>query len=310
MNRRNFALLIDGDNIQPSLTTSILSEIQKHGSIAIKRIYGDWTTPNMNGWKSYLQECCIRPIQQFRYGKNATDGALIMDAMEVILTNNRIDGFCIVSSDSDFYNLAIRIREAGLHIIGIGRRDTKEIFRKACNEFIFTENLSIKLDSEAQEPSDAGQLLIRAYMDCDISEEWVRLSAVGHSIKNIDSSFDPRNFNHNNLISIIKSYDEIFMVKTDDRFPPNYFIKLAKRTNLNNNGGITGTIKKWCNTFGFIENESGDFYFTKTNIEKDCRTHNITNGDKVSFSVFKQPDPKGSTTEEKNGKASEVRFFS
>jgi uncharacterized LabA/DUF88 family protein len=309
MSQRNFAILIDGDNIQPSLTNPILSEIQKHGHIAIKRIYGDWTTPNMNGWKPYLQECCIRPIQQFRYGENATDGALIMDAMEIILTNSRIDGFCIVSSDSDFYNLAIRIREAGLHIIGIGRRDTKEIFRKACNEFIFTENLSVKHSAANQEPSDTDQMLIRAYLDCDISEEWVQLSKVGHSLKNLDSSFDPRNYNHNNLISLIKSYDDIFMVKTDNLFPPNYFIKLLKRKNLNNKESLTGTIKRWVNIYGFIEHESGDFYFTKTNIEKDCRAHNITNGDKVSFSVFKQPDPNGSTTEEKNGKASDVRFL-
>ncbi|MGB9907834.1 MAG: NYN domain-containing protein, partial [Candidatus Saccharicenans sp.] len=122
---RKIALLIDGDNAQPSLIGDILAEVGKYGLITIRRIYGDWTTVNMAGWKKALHENAIQPVQQFRYtvGKNATDSALIIDAMD-ILHSRLVDGFCIVSSDSDYTRLATRIREAGFFVMGIGKRST------------------------------------------------------------------------------------------------------------------------------------------------------------------------------------------
>src|SRR5512147_2934804 len=139
---KNIAMLIDGDNAQPSLIEEILSEAGKYGNVTVRRIYGDWTTSSMNSWKDYLHKHAFQPIQQFRYtkGKNATDSAMIIDAMDILYAGH-VDGFCVVSSDSDYTKLATRIRESGLFVMGIGRKDTPESFVKACVIFTFTENL-------------------------------------------------------------------------------------------------------------------------------------------------------------------------
>src|SRR5512136_790671 len=141
-NTKRIVLLIDGDNAQPSLIGKILTEAGKYGSVTIRRIYGDWTKANMSGWKETLNNYAIQPIQQFRYtiGKNATDSALIIDAMD-ILHSRLVDGFCVVSSDSDYPRLATRIREMGIFVMGIGKKKTPKAFVNACNIFIYTENL-------------------------------------------------------------------------------------------------------------------------------------------------------------------------
>jgi hypothetical protein len=139
------AVLIDGDNAQASLLAKMLAEIGKHGSVTIRRIYGDWTTSNMHSWKDALHNYAVQPIQQFRYtvGKNATDSALIIDAMD-IMHRKLVEGFCIVSSDSDYTRLATRIREEGFFVMGIGQKKTPKSFVNGCDLFIYTENLSPK----------------------------------------------------------------------------------------------------------------------------------------------------------------------
>ena len=147
-NERRVAILIDGDNAQASLIEQILVEAGKYGNATIRRVYGDWTTPNMSSWKDTLNIHAFQPIQQFRYtiGKNATDSAMIIDAMD-ILHSDQVDGFCLVSSDSDYTRLATRIRESGLLVVGIGEKKTPRAFVSACNVFIYTENLSRKARS-------------------------------------------------------------------------------------------------------------------------------------------------------------------
>ncbi|MBK6770775.1 MAG: NYN domain-containing protein [Ignavibacteria bacterium] len=139
----NIALLIDGDNAQPDLLKFILAEAGRYGKVTIRRIYGDWTISNMKGWKEQINSHAIRPMQQFSYtkGKNSTDSAMIIDAMD-ILNKKLVDGFCLVSSDSDYTGIANRIREEGVFVMGIGRANTPEAFQKACEIFIFTENLN------------------------------------------------------------------------------------------------------------------------------------------------------------------------
>ena len=139
---RKFAVLIDGDNIPASYLKEMMEEITKYGNPTIKRIYGDWTNPQLKSWKNRLLSNAIRPNQQYAYtsGKNATDSAMIIDAMD-ILYSDKVDGFCIVSSDSDFTRLATRLREAGKHVIGIGERKTPEPFIVACDKFIYVEIL-------------------------------------------------------------------------------------------------------------------------------------------------------------------------
>lgn len=139
----NIALLIDGDNAQPDLLKYILAEAGRYGKVTIRRIYGDWTISNMKGWKEQINSHAIRPMQQFSYtkGKNSTDSAMIIDAMD-ILNKKLVNGFCLVSSDSDYAGIANRIREEGVFVMGIGRANTPEAFQKACEIFIFTENLN------------------------------------------------------------------------------------------------------------------------------------------------------------------------
>ncbi len=231
--QQKFAVLIDGDNAQASLLPQILAEVSKVGMITIKRIYGDWTTTNMNQWKESLHKYAIHPMQQFRYttGKNATDSAMIIDAMD-LLHSNDVQGFCIVSSDSDYTRLATRIREDGLFVIGVGEKKTPEAFVNACNQFIYSENLSITQESkgkrinrekkeEGQDTVDPLPLLIQGFEMAAKEDEWTYLATMGNSLRQLDPAFDPRTYGHHKLQSLLKDYPEIFVLKQDrSKKPP------------------------------------------------------------------------------------------
>ncbi len=216
----HIALLVDGDNAQPSLIEPILTEVAKHGSITTRRIYGDWTTPQMSGWKEVLQTYAIQPIQQFRYtvGKNATDSALIIDAMDLLHAGS-VDGFCIVSSDSDYTRLATRMREQGLFVMGIGRMQTPNSLVNACEVFVYTENLT----SSEQEPAGRAPpsqpskwittvgLAVETAIETGIEEGgWVILSIVGSQIRKLDPAFDPRTYGYSRLSLLVKSEPDQF----------------------------------------------------------------------------------------------------
>jgi len=224
------AMLIDGDNAQPSLIVKLLAEAGKYGSPTIRRIYGDWTTPQMNGWKDCLNNHAIQPIQQFRYtiGKNATDSALIIDAMD-LLHSELVDGFCIVSSDSDYTRLATRIREEGIFVMGIGQRKTPKPFVNACNIFIFTENLTDdidqhKIDAAKKAPDDTASqaapnpvpLLKEAFVMSADEDGWAHLGAMGTNLRQLDPSFDPRTFGYGQLIQLIKAHKDLFTIRKEE----------------------------------------------------------------------------------------------
>lgn len=230
---RRIAMLIDGDNAQPSLINHMLAEASKYGLVIIRRIYGDWTTSNMNGWKDTLQTHAIQPIQQFRYtiGKNATDSAMIIDAMD-ILYGGGIDGFCLVSSDSDYTRLGTRIREKGIFVMGIGKKNTPRAFVNACDVFVFTENLLVdtappKRHAEAkksnggaaaapvEQPSPEALPLIMRAFDLAVQDDgWAFLGVMGTHIRQLDPSFDPRTYGYKQLSALIKAYSKVFEVKT------------------------------------------------------------------------------------------------
>lgn len=243
---KRFALLIDADNAQAKAIDAILTEAARYGDTTSRRCYGDWTSQQLTPWKVVLNRHAIQPIQQFSYtyGKNATDSALIIDAMDLLYTG-KFNGFFLVSSDSDFTKLATRIRESGLEVIGIGRRKTPEAFRAACNKFIFTETimedeLSSTVDSlsveakvsqnanvsridvatndkktqplESESPSNAETLkkLIKDAIESASEEDgWANLGGVGSYIPRVDSSFDPRNYGFNKLGKLITSLDYV-----------------------------------------------------------------------------------------------------
>lgn len=210
------AVLIDADNAQPSLAEPLLAEVAKYGTAHVKRAYGDWTGTRLKGWKDQLLTQSIQPMQQFGYtkGKNATDSALIIDAMD-LLYSGRFDGFCIVSSDSDFTRLAGRIRESGLTVYGFGQKKTPEPFVAACDKFIYTEILGSRPDEESQlQPRSGAQLkqdsglinLIRNAIDAASDEDgWAELGNVGSIITKQRPNFDSRSWGYGKLSELISA---------------------------------------------------------------------------------------------------------
>lgn len=226
-NQNRLTVLIDADNAQPSITEGLLSEVAKFGVASVKRIYGDWTTPNLNRWKEVLLEYSIQPIQQFRYtvGKNATDSAMIIDAMDLLYTR-RFDGFCLVSSDSDFTRLAARIREEGLLVYGFGEKKTPKPFVSACDKFVFTEVLQGKetLEEEsAVEKKSTLELkrdakivkLFRNAIEASSDDSgWAQLGSIGSNIGKQAPEFDPRNYGYKRLSELVAA---IGLFEIDER---------------------------------------------------------------------------------------------
>jgi len=213
------AVLIDADNTQPAIIEGLLDEVAKYGIASVKRIYGDWTSTNLRSWKERLLEYAIQPIQQFSYtsGKNATDSAMIIDAMDLLYTE-KLDGFCIVSSDSDFTRLAARLRESGHMVYGFGEKKTPRAFVSVCDKFIYTEILKEETDDDeakhtAKPKKDLLDLkllkLLRETVD-DIAEEsgWAYLGSVGQKINNRMADFDPRNYGFKKLGDMFRAIPE------------------------------------------------------------------------------------------------------
>lgn len=208
---QKLAVLIDADNAQPSIIQGLLAEIAKYGTANVKRIYGDWTGPHLKGWKDILLPFSIQPIQQFRYakGKNATDAAMIIDAMDLLYTKE-FDGFCLVSSDSDYTKLASRIRESGLVVYGFGEKKTPEAFVAACDKFIYTEVLIPKEDDslrksthELKQDTKLVNLLKNAAEASSDESGWSHLATVGYNIAKQSPDFDPRNYGYKKLGELV-----------------------------------------------------------------------------------------------------------
>jgi uncharacterized LabA/DUF88 family protein len=224
-NTDKLAVLIDADNAQASVIDDLLREVARYGTATIKRAYGDWTTPNLNSWRETLHRLAIQPIQQFRFtrGKNATDSALIIDAMD-LLHGGRVDGFCLVSSDSDFTRLATRVREAGLAVYGFGEKKTPRAFVAACDKFIYTEILGAPETKPAaiEEPQEPLKpLLIAAVAGAAREDGWALLSNVGSLVAKSNPSFDPRNYGCEKLGELVRhqAYLKVKKVAATDGSP-------------------------------------------------------------------------------------------
>jgi uncharacterized LabA/DUF88 family protein len=224
LGQKKLAVLIDADNTMPAIIQGLLEEIAKYGTASVKRIYGDWTTPNLRSWKEVLLEHAIQPIQQFRYtvGKNATDSAMIIDAMDLLFTE-KFDGFCLISSDSDFTRLASRIREAGLTVYGVGERKTPKAFVGSCDKFIYTDILGGKEEHAPQggrrSPNDLRMdaqlvnLLRSAVEDSADDDGWAYMGTVGQNIANKASEFDSRNYGYKKISDLIREIGLFEIVK-------------------------------------------------------------------------------------------------
>ncbi|MCI4370473.1 MAG: NYN domain-containing protein [Thermoplasmata archaeon] len=239
------AFLVDGDNATASLVGEMLAEAAKYGSVEIRRVYGDWASGKLSSWRPTVQEHALVPIQQFTAvsGKNATDSALIIDAMD-ILHGGRVRGFCIVSSDSDFTRLATRLRESGMFVVGVGRAQTPAAFRNACNVFVATENLSpapgrgrapratpskespprspsleVGLEARApkRDPTDAVVLIEKAFDSVVGEDGFAHLAELGNALQRLDPAFDPRTYGKSKLGDLLELLPDQYEVR---RPPP------------------------------------------------------------------------------------------
>ncbi len=212
------AVLIDADNASPKIAAGLFAEIAQIGEASVRRIYGDFSSPRLKSWSDILARHAIQAHQSFAYttGKNASDIALVIDAMDLLHTG-RFDGFCLVSSDSDFTALAARIREQGVDVYGFGEQKTPEAFRQACRRFIYTENLvpeapavdeperpDSRPASVARSPSTAVPLLRRAIAQLDEDDGWVSLGGVGQRLSTLAPDFDPRTFGQAKLVTLVE----------------------------------------------------------------------------------------------------------
>jgi uncharacterized LabA/DUF88 family protein len=244
------AVLIDADNAQASVAEALMQEITRYGAATIKRAYGDWTTTNLAGWKEVLHRLAVQPIQQFRYttGKNATDSALIIDAMDV-LHSGRVDGFCLVSSDSDFTRLATRIREAGLMVYGFGEQKTPGPFIAACHKFVYTEILREEAgDEQGAAVSTLPKLkpMLLAAVDAAAREDgWALLAAVGSQLNRNHPSFDPRHYACSKLGELIRKqgYLETKEVPTGGEGSGTVHVYVRRRQGASVAGGATSPPK-------------------------------------------------------------------
>ena len=225
-NNEKLAVLIDADNAQASVIHDLLAEVSRYGTASVKRAYGDWTTPRLKSWKEVLHKLAIQPIQQFSYtsGKNSTDSSLIIDAMDLLHSGN-LDGFCLVSSDSDFTRLATRIREAGLVVYGFGEKKTPPAFVAACDKFSFTEILKLPAVPAPGEPIPVAEgetsvvtasepaleplepMIRQAVTATTRDNGWAPLAAVGSLIQKNSPSFDPRNYGCQKLGELVRKQD-------------------------------------------------------------------------------------------------------
>lgn len=241
---RRMAVLIDGDNAQATLVKKILSEASKFGTVTVKRNFGDWTTSSMGKWKNTLNTYAIQPIQQFRYtiGKNATDSAMIIDAMD-LLYSGTVDAFCLVSSDSDYTRLATRIREKGFFVMGIGQKKTPRPFVNACDIFVYTENLEPKKPTKTRnttkkttktkkEPPapDPLPLLKQAFENAVGEDGWAFLGSLGHHLRQLDPGFDARTYGHAQLSVLIRAHPRSFEVRDREGADGNSSIYVKLKT--------------------------------------------------------------------------------
>ncbi|MDY0273931.1 MAG: NYN domain-containing protein [Desulfomicrobium sp.] len=229
-----FAVLIDADNAQAAVIKGLLAEVAKFGEATVKRIYGDFTSPTSASWKKVLQKHAIKPMQQFAYttGKNATDSTLIIDAMDLLYTR-KFDGFCLVTSDSDFTGLAMRIREEGLTVLGFGEQKTPEAFRNACHKFILTEILRPSTEQEVcsqtpkAEPSSPSKdaapavkpskfptkFVLEALEQSSDESGWAHLGTFGSYLTKLQPDFDSRRFGFKKLSDLVRSKTDVFVIE-------------------------------------------------------------------------------------------------
>jgi hypothetical protein len=319
---KKFAVLIDVDNISFSYAESLVNEVKGYGEIVICRAYGDWSSDRLQSWKEQCSKYAIRPMMQIQAGKNSSDGLIYLDAMEIKAMNPiPVDSFCIVSSDSDFSSLSIRLRESGYYVIGIGNENAKISYINTFHKYIYLSNLISVIDTIKEEKKvdnilskDPVDIINEAYNDITDEKNWVYLSTIGNKIYQKYPAFDYRTYGFAKMLDLVRACSEIYEIKDDACSPPGYLIKQKENYDSQNNekvkleNKVEGIIERIVGNYGFIRFNEYTYFFHSLNL-KNCGIDDIVKGQKVSFIISKKPNINGETNQEKNGIAAEVEVM-
>lgn len=229
-NEMQFYVFIDAENINYNLIDSLMNEILKYGIISGKRAYADWSNPIYKNWPTILDKYGIRPFQQFHYDKDETDKAIIMDVMEIVYSQNNINGICIAANDHIYGSIARRVREKGKYFLGIGTKDASNKFIESCNSFINIDDIEVKeINNNTNKKSNNKKIkdiIIKAIQEID--EDLIDIATLANMLKKINPAFDPRTFGYTKLLNLLKDQKDYLNIEMDDRTPPVYYIELKK----------------------------------------------------------------------------------
>lgn len=288
MAEKTFAILVDGENVKAEHFSNVLAEVEKLGAVAIKWVYADWTAPNSKAWQNVLEITASRPKQQFHYTKkDDADHALIMDAIELININSRVNAICLVTSDGGFASLAQRIREYGVYSMVIGEKKSPERLIRACENFVDVENLKNVSSNNSNLKNDLDSLLLDAFKRCSNDSDEAYLGDFGTALKRVDPSFDFRNYQVGSLKKLIKSKNELFEItkETNDRC---YFKRTLEEIQ-------EGKIDKIMTEkgFGFVINDFGRFFIHKSEFTNLNDWNKVNKGTKLGFQAEKKQETNG-----------------
>lgn len=320
------AIFFDAENISADYVNSILAKVKSYGSIVIQRAYADWSIQNTQSWKKLVAKQPISVYQQFHNGETQViDKTIIMDAIQIAIEHPDIDTFCLVASDKGYSNLALRLRELGKYVLGIGEEQkAKEdsLLVNACNEFLYVEKLKSVDDMillEANKENEVAdteltnfslsKFISQAYDSTPKTKEgYVLLSRLAESIKSLKSDFDYKSYDFKSFKQMIKSFSDEYDIFSDEKTPPSYMI-LRKELEISNKSS-EGILYRLIGNYGIIKsNDDKDYFFYTGDIKKEFHSVKLKKGLKVKFIIVKEPDENAQSTKERNGKADEIEII-
>ena len=318
------AIFFDAENISAEYVNSILAKVKSYGSIVIQRAYADWSIPNTQPWKKLVAKQPISVFQQFHNGETQViDKTIIMDAIQIAIEHPDIDTFCLVASDKGYANLALRLRELGKYVLGVGEKlKAKEdsLLVNACNEFIYVERLNtvddtILLDNDATEKNaditnfSLSKFISQAYDSTPKTKEGYALfSRLGAAMRSFKPDFDYGDYGYKSFKQMIEDFSDEYEIYNAGKTAPIYMV-LRKEIEELADRQAEGVIQKVVSTYGAIKSEGKDFFFYTGDFKKEFRGIKLKKGMKVRFVVAKEPDPRAKVKRDRNGRAKEIEIL-
>lgn len=316
------AVFFDAENVSAEVVPGIISFLSKQGDVLYQRAYADWSSPNMKKWEKQISQTPITAIHQFHHKQEqAVDKVLMMDAVELAIEHDEIDIFAIVASDNGYHSLSRKLRNRGKKVIGVGDKGKcQPIWIQSCNEFRYFDELEYideedMLAQDKTEDSELTEFALEKFLEqaFDMTPSYNNSNAVllgrfWESVLNKKPDFNVKNYGEKSVKSFISSFENIFKVYDDGKHPPTYFVEKLE-SGLSHSERKTGVIKKTFKAYRIIEADDGDYFFYVGEINKDFKPKSLTKNTKIDFLVAKLPNPEGTDTKDKNGRATDVRII-